>query len=558
MKKTALFTLFAFCAIGAIAAPNTDIGASLRNLEDTRPKPDLQDRARAQELPAIETLDINASQSQESADTILINEIKIEDAPKDIDQSALKAITDAYINRRLTLGEIEEIASKITALCREARYALSRAYLPRQDTRNGVLTIKILNARYGVITIDNSSLARDFMVKGSASGLQSGDLIKSDALERAMLLIGDLYGATMPKANVAAGSGAGTSDLTLDVGKSERAGGYVFADNYGSRYTGKTRMGAGLDVNSPLGIADRISLSAMRTSESLINGAGYYSLPLGTDGLRLTAGYSDINYDLGAEYLDLNATGRAKSFSADLTYPLIRSRLSNLYLNLNLAQRELRDEIGAFDETSRKKTRVGVLGAKYERWSDDLYSAIDASFTFGRLKMRDEEDRSINRAGANTLDDFYHINLGLSANYALSENFSLSAITRAQYALNRKNLDSGEQFSVTGSNAVKAYRETIGGDHGWYLGAELRYNLPSSAKTRHSLGIFADTAYWRYADGDYALKSSDWLHDVGIGYYVSVGDALNVKLQVARAIGDYPAELTADKTLAIGQITIAF
>ena len=105
-----------------------------------------------------------------------------------------------------------------------------------------------------------------------------------------------------------------------------------------------------------------------------------------------------------------------------------------------------------------------------------------------------------------------------------------------------KNLDSSEQFNITGSNGVKAYRETVSGDSGYLLNAEARYPLPSVSGVNHAVGPFVDHGAWRYAHGGYAQKSSDTLTDIGLGYYMSYR-FFSGKLQLTHAVGEYPSEL---------------
>ena len=84
-------------------------------------------------------------------------------------------------------------------------------------------------------------------------------------------------------------------------------------DNQGSRYTGKNRAYAGIDANSPFGIADKLSVSAMTTNnDGLHNGRAAYAVPLGYSGLRAEFAAARTTYSLGGIYAPLDATGHGQ------------------------------------------------------------------------------------------------------------------------------------------------------------------------------------------------------------------------------------------------------
>src|SRR5690606_4078932 len=61
-----------------------------------------------------------------------------------------------------------------------------------------------------------------------------------------------------------------------------------------------------------------------------------YSLPVTTNGLRVGANASRLNYTIVTpEFRVLDAHGASDSFGLDAAYPLIRARLRNLYVGFN-------------------------------------------------------------------------------------------------------------------------------------------------------------------------------------------------------------------------------
>ncbi|WP_318531834.1 ShlB/FhaC/HecB family hemolysin secretion/activation protein, partial [Pseudomonas huaxiensis] len=85
------------------------------------------------------------------------------------------------------------------------------------------------------------------------------DAVRSAELERSLLLLSDTPGVEV-KSTLKPGASVGATDLLVDVTPGPLLSGSVDADNYGNRYTGEYRLGGTLNVNSPLGLGDRLTL----------------------------------------------------------------------------------------------------------------------------------------------------------------------------------------------------------------------------------------------------------------------------------------------------------
>ena len=551
MNKLPLAALL-FCVLHALPEPSRaappDSGSIMKEVESVRPvaPPQRQD-------PNLEQLGETPDQAAPGDETILVNDFRLESAESDesnesaclVDEAEIQAVLAPYKGRQLTLPQLEEAVDKVTALYRARGYMVARAFLPKQKAEGGTITIKIVVGTYGPSSLENSAHVRDGLIaKTLQNTLKPGKPVRRADLERAVLLTSDMPGADMPKLSIAPGSEPGTSEFFMSVPPEKRVSGFVMADNMGSRYTGRWRFGAGAEANSLAGIADKLSVFGL-TSENgkLANVALNYALPLAPNGLRLNLGLSHVSYELGDSYRDLDATGWADTYEGTFSYPVIRSANQNLTVSLNLAHKRMRDEIDVFNTKWNKHSNVGKLGLRYEKWwpGNNIYTAFTGSLTHGNLSIDSDDARSLNKAGADTHGSFTYANLGVLANIPLAQKWSLSLSASGQHAFD-KNLDSSEQFNITGSNGVKAYRETVSGDSGYLLNAEARYPLPSIGKLNHAVGPFVDHGAWRYAHGGYAQKSSDTLTDIGLGYYMRYR-FFSGRLQLTHAVGEYPSEL---------------
>lgn len=529
--------------------------------ETTRPERDIQ----REEIPGLERAE-PAPTTAPDEETIHIRDFKLEGV-EFIPEAELQAVLEPYRNRDLTIAQIEEAATKVTQVYQEQGYILTRAYIPQQDASGGVLTIGLLVGRYGDIVIENQSLVADSFIQKVFGGLEPGAVALRQDLERKLLLVGDLPGAAVPAMAVGPGQNYGTADLGLSVPEGDRFNGYLTLDNQGSRYTGRWRLGAGIDVNSLFSAGDRLSLNGVATDEmddGLLNGRFAFSTPLGYDGLRGELAVERTAYELNKDYRDLDAVGYTDTLRGTLAYPVIRSQNQNLWLSLSGAYKHIKDEIKEFDYTTHKHAWAGTGAVQYERWTKifgeyRLYTVAGVGLTYGHLRIGDPQERAANKAGVDSVGDYGYVNFNFMANYAFNPKLSFNMTFNAQQVFNSKNLDGSEQFIISGPGGVRAYRETVSGDNGYFLGGEFRYQLPEIVENfKHAVGLFGGLGRSYYADGAYTVNNGDTLYDVGLGYYANYNPFF-VKAQLAHIIGPRPDGLyTGGRTHVLAHIGITF
>jgi hemolysin activation/secretion protein len=101
-----------------------------------------------------------------------------------------------------------------------------------------------------------------------------------------------------------------------------------------------------------------------------------------------------------------------------------------------------------------------------------------------------------------------------------------------QYALNNKNLDGSEDFSIGGAYGVKVYPDgELSAENGYLFSTELKYRLPTWNALNSSVGVFYDRGKAYMADNTVNFESKT-LQDIGLGYYGSYKDFFG-QLQVA-------------------------
>ncbi|NLW35614.1 MAG: ShlB/FhaC/HecB family hemolysin secretion/activation protein [Syntrophorhabdus aromaticivorans] len=557
-----IFLLFALIITTSTAfAQVPDIGGAVK--QAAPPPPETPAEKEAPAAPVI-IEEREKPFSLPEGEKIFIKDFKLEGAGK-AEEAELSALLVPYKGRELAMEEITKITNKLTLFCRDKGYLVAKAYVPKQDATDGILTIRIIMGTYGKFSLKNTSLVRDFLIQGVFDrAKQASPLVSRDGLERSMLLVRDMPGCTIPTVTIVPGAEPGTSDFVVNVDRSQRVNGYIMGDNQGSRYTGKNRVFGGIDINSPFGIGDKFSASAMTTNQNdgLQNIRLTYGFPLAYNGLRTEFAATRTTYSLGGIYSDLDATGQADVLECTISYPIKKSSNGIIDLSLNLAYKELQDDLSAVDSRNPRDAAVATLALQRTAYGSffgrNLFTAISGSINMGTLDIRDETQKALNEAGANTGGTYSKLNLAFTGNLELTGKLSARASVKLQKVLTAHNVDSTEQLFISGMTGVKAYTESVSLDNGYVANAELRYALPTLLGIKHALGLFADNG-WVYAqNGDYTTDDKTTISDVGLGYYMSFKRAFG-SVQLAEPIGRSGNRNVKDPgTRVLVQVGVAF
>lgn len=541
-----------------------NIGDAVRQSEETRraaPQPRVG-------TPVLPTL-VEPPFVMNDKERLLVRRFKLE-GPQLIDEARVHALLAPYEGRSLSITEIYEAADHITNLYRAEGYLVAKAYVPAQNAKSGTLRIKIVPGKYGAVTLKNESLVHDRHMQGVLDTALAGETyIHKDRLERAMLLMSDLAGAGVPRIAIGPGRVPETSDFAFNVPEGRRFDGYLLGDNYGSPYTGRNRLSGGLNLNSPLGFGDRLSAYGIVSEDAkLKNGRIAYSAPIGYDSLRAEISAFRTTYVLGGVYQALDATGTADGIAGTLTYALKRQRDESIYLSGNYTYKKLNDNLLGIS-TSHRVINEGTFGISRDTMSSFVgmpwMTNAMLSITAGNVEFPDAAQRALNRLGVNTVGDFAKVNFQFNSTLGISDRVSLTTTFRAQKTLTG-NLDSSEQFGLTGFWGVRSFDEGLAGDSGYLLTPELKYALPGFASGHsHSVGVFTDLGAVWLADPSWTttLKPHTQIQDVGIGYYASYeyspGRQMLLKAQVAHSYGRTDGAATYDKkTKGLLQVGFTF
>jgi hemolysin activation/secretion protein len=374
-----------------------------------------------------------------------------------------------------------------------------------------------------------------------------GALLNADALDRALLQADDLPGVAV-SGSLREGTQPGQTDLVLKLADEPLIVGEVNLDNTGARSTGANRLSANLNFNSPFQIGDLLGANLIHTEGSdYVRLAG--TLPAGTTGWRIGANASTMNYKLvGSDFSALDAKGSSSTTGLEASYPLIRSRLKNLFFSTTLDHKTYDNQANAATTTRYgvNSLSLGLSGNLFDKLGGGGANSASLTYSSGQLDLGGSPNQAADAASTQADGAFSKLRYSASRQQVISDDISFFAALSGQWA--SKNLDSSEKFYLGGSNGVRAYPSSeASGTVGQLLNLELRYRLPQGLNLTafYDIGAVTVNANNSFAGApalnDYNLKGAG----LALAWQSTAG--LNLRATWARRIGDNPNPTTVGK-----------
>lgn len=449
------------------AFAQTDAGSLLRQTEP-----------RANELPG-RSEPLNAAPAATPAATPAGARFELKSIETDgntlLSDAQLQALLAGYLGRRVGLADLQDAAATVQKAY-AAKGWLVYCYLPAQDVSSGKVRLRVVEARFGGVRIEGQG-SRINPAQAQAiveAALPAGAMLHQPSLDRGLMLVDDLPGVSM-SASLEPGAREGETALALRLADTPRFGGEIGSDNAGGRATGAGRFYASLRLDSPFGRGDQTTLTLLHSEGNDYLRLGQ-SLPVGATGWRIGANLSTLSYRLTADEFDaLDGRGRSHTAGLQATYPLVRSRDRNLYLQLSADRKFFSNRAGG-DQVSRYRSNVAAAslsGNLFDDWHGGGSNGGGLALSLGDLDLDGSPNAAMDAATTRADGRFAKLNYSLSRLQALNARFSLYGALAGQWA--DRNLDSSERFYLGGPQGVRAYPANEGGGSaGTLLNLELR------------------------------------------------------------------------------------
>ena len=394
-----------------------------------------------------------------------------------------------FENRELSFDQVREAANAVTALYTKIGRT-AQAVIPPQDVVGGVININIIEGKVGKVIIDldktapsrlKSSVIQEFI---SANNPEGG-FIDLKGLERSMALLNEIPG-NESAAELIAGDKEESTNIAASAKDTGFFSGRVDASNYGSPSTGAAQAIASLSLNNLSGIGDQVSLDAIG-SQGSIYGTLKYSLPIGSDGWRVAAGVSALDYKSIPSFSPTVTQGNAQTYGLYGTYALERTATSTTNFVVNYENKNYNNSANG-SETSRYQLNDLTTGFNGNKNFGEQFASWGVNAVLGTLNIGNTNQYNNDQSGAATNGSF----LKLSFNGALTSALPIERTTATisiYGQLANKNLNTAEQLYLGGPYGVRAYPVAQGGGaQGAVASVELMHSLPSQLQ----VGAFFD------------------------------------------------------------------
>lgn len=515
-------------AANSLNRPGEDVAAQLPH-----PKAAVEDHTAGQAAgqPAVE---------------FTITNFRLEAPELYLDKNELTRILQEGMGTNKTMSQLNVTLNSLTRYCREHGYPAAAAYVPAQESRDGMITIRVIPGRYGSVKFDNRSNMKAQVAQGFVNGLKVGQIIRTNNLESALYSLSDISG-TRAVGVLSPGKEFGTSDLTVRIEKGKGTNTVLYVENYGSKNSGRYRYGLQENVYDVGGTGGKLSAGTMISNADMHNYYVNYEALVGHGGTTLGLGYSRMDYKVGGALRALQAQGMADTLSAFGSRPIYHFTNSGLTFNYGYDYRRLEDDISAYTGMDSRKhsnsVHAGISGFEHR---DGLAVNYEVKATTGSMVMDSQRARSMDINNREHTSGRYTKGEG-NLTVVQRTGHRSDVMVKASGQIASHNLDGSEEMYLGGASGVRAYPQGEGsGDEGVLATVETRFYTDVPGLTA-SAYFDAGHVWYRndggldsFGNGQGQPSSGETLKGWGIGVAYTKGDDWFARLDYARRIGDDP------------------
>lgn len=420
-------------------------------------------------------------------------------------EGEIQKVIEPYIGKTVSLSDLYAITSAINNLYTDKGYMVCKAYLPPQRIHEGVVQIRLLEGKTGLVTVKGLKRTREGYVT-SRIPLKPEKVANTGVLNKQLQRFNATNDVQL-RVVVHAGEKPGTTDYEIVAYEPKQNQSVtLYLDNNGYETSGRFRQGIFYNMRSLTGIRDSLRLNYIRSRGTNVYSAGY-SVPISKMGTRLDLDYSGNTTKIVKGPLkDENIKGRSHVLGLTLRHPI---RVDSNH----------RDEVGLQYLNQKSVTDWGPI-----RWTDDKRNTFipyisfttygDSSIFYHKhsIPFTKYDGKSFGgdiRRNSNYTS--YQLNMLYQKKYKHGQMFS----TRLDGQLaGSKDRSSADRFYLGGANSVRGYEESfIGGNKGVTVG--LTYQAPLNKKqTLHAFTFFD----YGWVKDDIDLNASSYsLYSTGVG-----------------------------------------
>ena len=483
---TYIFILLFFAFTSLVNAQVTsDIQRHQQNLIDAGFQRQELDRA-IQKTPA-STFKYAEPKTQKPKSSKCVNIKKVEfDGNTKISTTRIKKITQPYLNKCLTVDDINKILNAITNAYINAGYITSGAYLitPQTKLNDSILQIKIVEGtitKFSGITETERKTAFPWVL---------GSVLNLRDIEQGLDQMNRLS-SNHTKMEIKANEDAnGTSKVVITNEKKNPTSYSVYTDNLGSKPTGEYRLGFGIVEDNLFGINDQINLSYTNSisgnsdkySRALMLG---FSVPLGywtfTNNTSFSEYQTYMKLPVSNEKLYSYGDNFSESFIIDKV--ISRGQRYKLSASLSINYKKPNNYTKVLDiKAKNDSSSRGISFLEYALpttfYFDRGIIFVKPSFVDGANFWGIEKDDGTYPQKAQF--DAYKLYLYSSWNIGF---VNFTTTIDGQYT--EDEVLSSETVYIGGETSVRGFKDGVSGDSGFYIRNDFNFNLTQMFKTEN-------------------------------------------------------------------------
>jgi len=278
-----------------------------------------------------------------------VREIRIEGA-SDLPAAVRHDVEQSNAGRCLAAKDLEAILATITRSYIQRGFVTTRAYLPAQDLRSGVLQVAVVEGTIERFELRNTGRSANVNLAG-AFPADAGDRLDLRDLEQGIDQINSLL-SNSATLDLQPGSQPGQSVVVVNNQAALPLHLYLNWDNLGTPSTGRDALSATVSADGLLGLNENIAF----TRRQSVPYDGEHHAELSALHVSVPWGYSTLSYDISeSTYTNalhlpngarLDSEGRTLSQSLALDRVVFRDQASRVSLGGRLTNQDSRSFLG--------------------------------------------------------------------------------------------------------------------------------------------------------------------------------------------------------------------
>ncbi len=387
-----------------------------------------------------------------------------------------------YQGRCLGVTQLNELLKAVTNHYLDKGLVTTRAYLPQQDLSGGDLQILVIEGKLEKLRSEAASglSARELAMTFPG---EEGRVINLRELEQMVDQLNRLP-SSQARLELTPGQQVGGSDVVVNNTPLKPWRASLSRNNDGQRSTGEQQWNAGLEWDSPLGLADQLSLRGGHDAisdhqKSSRNGVLAYTLPWGWWTFSYLYSESEYRARGQGDGFTFKQDGDSQNHQLRAERVIHRDALSKTALNVGIAHvrtnNYVEDSKLALSSNRLTEAQFGInhgrrVGSAFVNLDLGVQQGIGALDAQGSHDPGPGEPDARYRKYTGTLSYLHPFQLW-------GEQLTFTSLATGQRSEDA--LFSPQRLSLGGSSSVRGYKDQfLAGDSGGYWRNELRLARP--------------------------------------------------------------------------------